>query len=255
MVKFNDQVLGLIPALAGSKGVPGMDVRPLGGVPLIGHSCRTAEASGVDRVLVSTDCHEIAYVGRRYGAEVPFVLPAKRTAGQITLVSVVRQSLDHLLELSGQLPSTTVLLQTSSPFRTAEDIDAALLLLAQRNADSVVSVCEVPVEFNARWQLDETHDGMVPSTGDPLASILSRRSQLPTNHIHNGAVHAFRTRVFLETGSLYGDLCVGHRMPTERSVRLASEDDWLAAERTIAMAKQSPTRPYPIHATDRRRAA
>src|SRR4051812_41980936 len=136
-------VLGLVPARGGSKGVPGKNIRPLAGRPLLEYTARVAQASGViDRLVLSTDSSDIGDVGRRAGLEVPFLRPAALAADDTPMLPVVRHALDALAE-RGWTPEILVILQPTSPLRRAEHIRDAVTMLREREADSVVSVVEV----------------------------------------------------------------------------------------------------------------
>ena len=136
-------VLALIPARAGSKGLPRKNLLEVGGLPLIAWSILAAKGSRfVDRVVVSTDGTEIADVARGLGADVPFMRPADLATDDASTQDVVLHCLDEL-EKEGSGYDLLVLLQPTSPLRKAEDVDSALELLAARGADAVVGVCRV----------------------------------------------------------------------------------------------------------------
>lgn len=109
--------LGIVPARAGSKGVPGKNIRPLAGRPLIEYTARAARESGVlDRVVLSTDSAEIADAGRRCGLEAPFMRPPELAADDTPMLPVVRHAIDTLAA-SGWVADVIVLLQPTSPLR------------------------------------------------------------------------------------------------------------------------------------------
>lgn len=227
------KVLGLIPARGGSKGIPGKNIKMLGDLPLIAHTCRAAFESCVDRVVVSTDCVRIAEVARRYDVEVPFIRPALLAADDTPTLEVIKHTLTHLADAGQELPELVVLLQPTSPFRIASDIDECVRKLQDSNADSIVTICETPQHFNAHWQFHVEEDGLRITTGEPLENIVSRRQLLPPTYIRNGAVYCFRVSAFLHSNSIYGARCLGHVMPQSRSINLDTLEDWQAAEQFI----------------------
>jgi len=118
-------VLGLIPARAGSKGLPGKNLRPLAGRPLIVRTAEVARASGViDRLVLSTDSAEIADLARGAGIEVPFLRPPDLAADDTPMFPVVRHAIDRVLA-GGSTPDVIVLLQPTSPLRIWIDCPVA----------------------------------------------------------------------------------------------------------------------------------
>ena len=137
-------VLGLVPARAGSKGVPDKNIRPLAGRPLLAYTAAAALESGVlDRVILSTDSDAIADAGRAAGLEVPFMRPAQLAADDTPMLSVIRHALETLAR-QGWTADMLVLLQPTSPLRRPEHIRAAVALLLESGADSAVTVVQVP---------------------------------------------------------------------------------------------------------------
>jgi CMP-N-acetylneuraminic acid synthetase len=144
MLWENKKVLIVIPARGGSKGVKGKNIRFLGGMPLIAHTIKLArELRGADfRTIVSTDDEAIAAVGRKYGAEVPFLRP-KRLAQDTSLVAdAVIHLLDSLKKSEKYLPDYVMLLQPTSPLREPEDVYRCMDNMAKSpEADAVLTVC------------------------------------------------------------------------------------------------------------------
>lgn len=132
--------LGIIPARAGSKGVPNKNIRPLAGKPLVAYTCDAANASPLDRVVISTDSHEIADVGRQRHIEVPFLRPAELASDTAKAIDVVQHTLEFFRAEEGWAPDMVLYLQPTSPFRTADQISEALDTLAASSVDSVVSL-------------------------------------------------------------------------------------------------------------------
>lgn len=146
-------ILGLIPARGGSKGIPRKNIKLLAGKPLIAWTIEAAlDSSCFARLIVSTDDAEIASVARQYGAEVPFLRPAELASDAASSMDVVLHGLDWLAQAAQSLPGLVMLLQPTSPLRTPEDIQAAITLQTEKNAEAVVSVCEAahPVQWLRR---------------------------------------------------------------------------------------------------------
>ena len=196
-------ILGVIPARGGSKGIRRKNLAPLGGRPLIAHTCDAARGSrGLTRVVVSTDDQEIAATAAALGVDVPFLRPAALAADETPMLDVLLDLLSTLEQRERYRPDVLVLLQPTSPFRRAEHIDAAVDLLVASGADSVVSVIQVPHQFTPTSLMRLEGDRLVPA-GESQAP--PRRQDKPVLYARNGpAVLAVRSEVILRQHALYG---------------------------------------------------
>jgi CMP-N-acetylneuraminic acid synthetase len=136
------RVLGIIPARGGSKSIPGKNIRPLGGKPLVSYMIKAALKSKIDRVIVSTDDEKIAAVAKEYDAEVPFMRPKELATDTASSLSVLLHALRHVEEKERWRPDAVAFLQPTAPFCTWKHINAALEMLSNSDVDSVVGVCE-----------------------------------------------------------------------------------------------------------------
>ena len=211
------EILGLIPARGGSKAIPHKNIAPLAGRPLLAYTCDAALASQrLTRVVLSTDDPAIAEVGQACGVEVPFMRPAELAQDDTPMLSVLQHALRWLQETEGYHPEMVVLLQPTSPLRRAEHIDGALDILLKTRADSVVSVVEVPHQFNPVSLMHLEEGRLVPFLEGPL---ILRRQDKPPAYARNGpAVLAVRREVLLNEDSLYGDDCLPFIMDDQSSV-------------------------------------
>lgn len=195
-------VVAIIPARAGSKGLPGKHLLPLAGRPLIAWTFEAARASrALSRVIVSTNDPAVAEAARAAGIDVPFDRPATLAADDTPMIDVLVHAVEEL-ERAGPRVDIVVLLQPTSPLRTAAHIDAAVHLLQQSDADAVVTVVPVPHRFNpvSVMRLDE--ERLRPYAGD--ASV-TRRQDKPVVYARNGpAVLAVRRDVICGQRTLYG---------------------------------------------------
>lgn len=226
------QVLGIVPARGGSKGLPGKNVRPLAGRPLLEYTARAARASGViDRLVLSTDSPEIGDVGRRAGLEVPFLRPAALAADDTPMLPVVLHSLDALAA-TGWTADILVLLQPTSPLRRAEHIRNAVNLLRETEADSVVTVIEVPRHLSPDYVM-KIEDGRLRPFLPEGARVMRRQDARPA-YSRDGTVYACWVRTIERFGSLYGDDCRPLLIDARDSLSIDSSADWEAAERMLA---------------------
>lgn len=144
---INDKkVIAIIPARGGSKGLPGKNIRPLCGKPLIAWSIEQALRSEcVDKVLVTTDSEEIANVAKRYGAEVPFIRPSELATDYTPSFEVISHALSYYRDFLGVTFDYSILLEPTSPLRERDDIDEMAKKLDDLNQsfDGIVTIGEV----------------------------------------------------------------------------------------------------------------
>ncbi|MEZ9449312.1 acylneuraminate cytidylyltransferase family protein [Vibrio splendidus] len=190
-----NKVLAIIPARGGSKRLPRKNVLPLAGKPLIGWSIDAAKNSKyIDQIFVSTDDKEIADVSSLFGIDVPELRPDHLASDTATTESV----LTYTLEKFGKDVDIIVLLQPTSPLRTAQHIDEALDLFIKKQAFSVVSV--TPCEHPPLWANTLPEDGTM---GDFIRPEALKRSQDCGDFFRfNGAIYIFDVQKFMEYGEI-----------------------------------------------------
>jgi CMP-N-acetylneuraminic acid synthetase len=222
-------VIALIPARGGSKGIPGKNLIPLAGRPLIAHTIACARAvPEIGRVIVSTDCADIAQCAADHGADVPFLRPPELAADDTPMLAV----LQHLLawcEQNGGAPAALVLLQPTSPLRRPESVTAALELFAARRADSVVSVTTVPHNCTPGSVLAMGADGRVAPAYPEMAQSL-RRQEKPVLYARNGPAILVLRPAVIAAGRLYTDQTYGFPMSRRESFDIDDPEDLAIAE-------------------------
>ena len=231
------KVLGIITARGGSKGIPGKNLKLLGGRPLLDYTIDAANDTPLDRLILSTDDKKIADLARSLGCEVPFMRPAELARDETPHLPVIQHAVQWMLEHQHYKPDIVLTLQPTSPLRSAADIAAALRMLELSGADSVVSVTEVSAHAHPMRMLrvDDTGHAVLFATGQPVRKRINRRQDLPKAWVMNGAIYACRTNVlFAAEPSLYGDRVVAYPMPADRSISIDDLEDWAAAERALA---------------------
>lgn len=219
------KILGLIPARSGSNSIPQKNLVDLGGVPLIGWTIRVALESKLDLVMVSTDDTEIADVSKRFGAEVPFLRPQNLALDLSLTIDTVLHALKNI---NGEF-NAVMLLQPTSPFRLASDINDALDLLV--DCSSVISV--VPVEGNHPARMKYIESGFLkdPTFAESTENI--PRQNLPPLFIRNGAIY-LSTLDALESRSFKGPKSRPLIMSRERSLNIDSPFDLKLARAMLA---------------------
>jgi len=215
----------MIPARGGSKGILRKNIKDLCGKPLIAWTIEAAnEANCIERVIVSTEDDEIASIAQKYGSEVPFMRPRELALDDTPGIKPVLHAISVLPE-----HDEVLLLQPTSPLRTAEDIDGIVNYAHSQNASCVVSVCETQKHPQRMYKLDESKR-MVPLINEPF---VSSRQDLPPVYIINGALYWARCGWLSETLSFLEAETYAYVMPVERSIDIDSNLDWKWVELLI----------------------
>lgn len=216
----------MIPARGGSKGVSRKNVRDVAGKPLIAWTIEAALRSCVrDSFFVSTDDEEIAQVSRSCGASVQ-MRPAELAGDRTPMIDVIRYVFLQNEAVQKKQFDHFLLLQPTAPMRLARDIDAALKLLRDEGADSVVSVYAVEDVHPARMYTIEQQQ-LKPLWPEPKGSL---RQDLPDVYHRNGAIYACTREFLMSEKRLWGGRMVPHVMPKERSANIDDEMDLRIAD-------------------------
>jgi CMP-N,N'-diacetyllegionaminic acid synthase len=229
--------LGLVPARGGSKAIPLKNIKPLGGRPLIEWVLAAMASSGVvDRIVVSTDDERIAAVARAAGAEAPFLRPAELASDDAPTAAAVVHALEWLDENEGLRPDCLLLVQPTEPFVRADQIRDTLELMLAREADSAITVVEVPRNqhpYHVRV-LDE-HGAL--EFADPDAHYAHPRRQDDPLRWAFGNLYWFRRASFLQTGRIETGRRVGLPVDAVSALDLNDEADWELAEALVAASR------------------
>ena len=229
------EVLALIPARGGSKGIPRKNIRLFAGHPLIAYSIAAGlQAETVTRVIVSTDDEEIAAIAREYGAEVPFLRPAHLALDDTPDYPVFLHALRWLEEREGYRPDIIVQLRPTSPIRPRDLVDRGVrLLLEHPEADSVRAVVPSGQNPFKMWRIED--DGYMR----PLLSVEgipepynAPRQRLPQTFWQTGHLDVMWRRTLLEKGSMTGQRILPLLVESRYTVDLDNPWDWERAEWT-----------------------
>ena len=222
------EVLAIVPARAGSKSVPLKNIAQVGNKPLIAYTIAAAlGAEGVDRVIVSTNSHRIARIATSFGAEVPFLRPRRFAKDDTPGFLPIFHAIQWLEEHEGYRPDYVMCLQPTSPLRTSEDIESAIHLAKEKNADSVVSV--TPAKHHPYWMKFVDSEGRA-SDFAPLVRPISRRQGLPLVYAVNGAIYLARRDVLIGRRTWYTECTYAYIMPEERSLDIDTPWDLNVAD-------------------------
>lgn len=247
MVTYTEEVLAIIPARGGSKGIPHKNIKPFAGAPLIAYSIVAAkESNKVTRVIVSTDDPEIASVAREWGAETPFLRPAEISQDDTTDFPVIKHVLDWLLEQEGRLPGVVVQLRPTSPVRPVGLVDEAVEILQKHpDADSVRGVVPSGQNPFKSWSVDPMTGEMkqlltVPGIAEPYNAP---RQILPKTFWQTGHIDAIRTRTVIEKGSLTGKVVMPIMVDPRFTVDIDVPADWQKYEKLMQDRSIEPVDP------------
>ena len=221
-----NSVLGVILARGGSKGLPRKNVRDLAGKPLIAWTIEAGhESEYLDQLILSSDDEEIMEVAKEYGCEVPFRRPVE-LAKDDTL------SMDALLHAMDQMPEHdyVVLLQPTSPLRTAEDIDATIERCHRMEAPVCVTVTETDEPPQWMYTLDD--EERLEPVLDPDESV-TRRQETPVTYVINGAVYVAGAEWLQEMREFLCEGTTAYEMPRQRSIDIDDEFDMIICKALI----------------------
>jgi CMP-N,N'-diacetyllegionaminic acid synthase len=221
------KILTVIPARGNSKGISRKNIKLLAGKPLIAWTIETALAlQAICRVIVSTDDVEIAQIARQWGADVPFLRPNILSSDSAKSVGVIIHALDWLMKKDNYLPDFVLLLQPTSPLRTAFDIKGAIKLQKGKNADAVVSVYEVSHPFSWVREIDRDRK-FLPK---PDVGSVSRRQDARKLYQLNGALYLIKTSVLKKELTFTPEKTYAYIMPNERSLDIDTPWDFYLAD-------------------------
>tara|TARA_B110000259_G_scaffold186087_1_gene236496 strand:+ start:6746 stop:7450 length:705 start_codon:yes stop_codon:yes gene_type:complete len=228
-------ILGVIPARGGSKGIKNKNLHNLNGKPLISFTIEAAKKSKlITDFIVSTDSLEIKKVSEEYGAEVPFIRPAHLSNDKALAVPTIQHAVLYAESLKNITYDYIVMLQPTAPLRTHEDIDNSLSKLIEENGDGIISV--VDVENYHPIKMKTIKDGMLL---DFVNSDLENppRQSLPPVYIVNGAIYATKRDVFINKNTFKGNHCIPFIMPQNRSSNIDEPQDFIVAEYFLKINK------------------
>ena len=225
------RTLAVIPARGGSKGIPDKNLALVCGQPLLAYTAGAVKASKrITRAIVTTDDQRIADCARSLGLEVPFMRPASLAGDDTPMLPVLQHALEAM-DANGFAADAVVLLQPTSPLRRAEHIDAAIDALERGGGDSVVSVVDVPHQFNPVSVMRLENGWLTPFLDAPT---VTRRQDKPRVFARNGpAVLAVRAAV-VRAGSLYGSKSWPLTMSAEDSLDIDTPWDLRLVESVLS---------------------
>ncbi|TDE11602.1 acylneuraminate cytidylyltransferase family protein [Dyadobacter psychrotolerans] len=226
------RILAIIPARAGSKGIPGKNLRLLAGKPLLCYTIESALASReVDTILLSTDSIHAIDIAKSYpGIEVPFVRPDELALDNTPTIEVVKHAINYYL-LNKCTFDYVCILQPTTPFRQEGLIDKTIRTIIKTKADSLTTVRRVPPKYNPHWTFKMDSGRIYVSTGDK--HIITRRQDLPEVWYRDGQVY-IATIEQIKKDALLGGKMVGFENENGPDINIDTIEDWELAEQILA---------------------
>jgi len=212
------KILAIVPARGGSKGIPQKNIYPLCNKPLISYTIKAIQKSKViTRAILSSDSEEILNIATDYGLEAPFVRPAELAQDDTPALPVIKHAVQWLEENDNYRADYIILLQPTSPLRTEKHIDEALAKLLNSDADSLVSVVEVPHNCTPNSIMKLEGEYLTPYL--PLDESIHLRQLKPVYYARNGAaIYAFTYNCLMEKHSLFGEKILPYLMEKDCSI-------------------------------------
>lgn len=223
-------IIAIIPARGGSKGLPGKNIKELCGKPLIAWSIESGLGSKyIDEVMVTTDSEEIAGVAREFGASVPFIRPAELASDTATSFDVIDHAISFYANNLHKKFDYIVLLEPTSPQRDEEDIDRAIeQLLSNSQASAIVGICKTESQ-NPAFLVRKTSDNIIVGYENQDMKIL-RRQDIGDVYFFEGSVYVSATDAYLSRKTFYHERTLGYEVPKWKSLEIDDLDDFVMVE-------------------------
>ncbi|MBV5341808.1 MAG: acylneuraminate cytidylyltransferase family protein [Deltaproteobacteria bacterium] len=221
--------IAFIFARGGSKGLPGKNIRPLGGKPLIAWSIEHAlEVKRIERVIVSTDSEDIAAVARDYGADVPFIRPAELARDDSPEWLAWRHALKYLIETEGKFPEVMLLLPATAPLRLPIDIENCLDKYSEGDVDMVITITDS--HRNPHFNMVKSNDDGTVGLVIPPRFPIFRRQDVPQVFDMTTVAYVARSEFVMTYDSIFKGRVKAVSVPNERAIDIDTLEDFLFAE-------------------------
>ena len=225
----NFSCLGIILARGGSKGLPGKNVKPLCGKPLINWSIdQGLQCSFVNDLIVSTDCQDIASVAIKAGAEVPFLRPKALALDTSSSIDAIIHAIDYLDDF-GRTYDYVLLLEPTSPLRQVKDLEESFNLITKQEFESLVSVSEATTHHpNFMFTINDNHCIVPYSNGQSCNGL--RRQDLQPCYFLDGSIYLSSIKSLKHNGGFYHSSTYAYVLSKWKSLEIDDLDDFLMVE-------------------------
>ena len=219
-------VVAIIPARSGSKGIKDKNLSSLGGYPLLAYSVVAAKlAKQINRVLISTDSERYAEMGRRYGAEAPFLRPTELSGDTSTDRGFMLHAMQWMQENEGQVPEYWVHLRPTTPLRNPAHLDSAIRTLINRPAATALRSAHVSPESPFKWFRRNESGFLTALTSDDtsLDKFNLPRQSYPQVYVPDGYIDIVKSTFVMNSGQFHGDKVLGYESPY--CIEIDSQDE------------------------------
>lgn len=224
------KIIAIVPARQGSKGLAKKNIIDFLGKPLLVWSIEAAcKSKYVDKLIVSTDSTDIAIVGEKNGAKIPFIRPSYLSEDNSTSVDVIYHAIEFMREKLGENFDFVALLEPTSPLRTSEDLDLAIEKLVENpNARSIVSVGEAEAQHNT-LQFNITESGFISVESASREFVHTRRQDLARSYFLDGSIYLSYTDTLFGFMSFVHEHTLALSLPKWKNIEIDDEDDYVMA--------------------------
>ena len=237
------RILGITLARGGSKSVPGKNIRPILGIPLIAYTIAEAlKSKFITRYIVSTDDEEIRQVAMRFGAEVPFLRPSEYSTDTASSVAAMQHAVAWVERKENIKYDYVIELMCTNPMKTVIDIDAVIQKLVATGADSVIAVHKLEDHHPVR--IKKIVDDRIVDFCLPEVPEMRRQDLKPDAYIRSGSIYGLRRDHLMIDGLRYGsENSRPYILPPERAINVDTEIDFLIAERLLSLVPRNYIKP------------
>lgn len=236
-------IIALITARGGSKGIPDKNIKNFCGKPLIAWTIiKVLKSKLVDRVIVSTDSEKIAKIARRYGAQTPFIQPKELAQPSSRLEEVLKYAMEWLKKNENYRVDAIVWLLPTNPLREARHIDEAIKLFLKKKTDSVIAASELPAAHNPYWVFEPSKKQpgtLVNAVGQNINDIPPRRQLLPKYYTKNDILFVIKPKnLYGKNPSLFGAKQELYKMSDFYDADINTPEEWVLMEHKFRRLKQ-----------------
>ena len=222
------KIVALIPARSGSKGVPGKNIKPLAGFPLIAYSIKAALKSKlIDRVIVSTDSEEYANIAREYGAEVPFLRPSELSGDKAADTDFFKHAIDWFTENEGEVPEYFAHLRPTTPLREPNVIDTALKSFIGSDFTALRSVHKMTESSYKSFEIEDGKLKCLCGGNFDIESANLARQAYPSTYDANGYIDVVRSEMVIQKNLIHSDRVQAYVTDVSYEIDELSDIDFL----------------------------
>ena len=230
------EILAIIPARGGSKGLPGKNIRPLLDHPLISYSILAAKKSpSITRIIVSTDDEEIASIAKAYGAEVPVLRPSQYAADLSTDFEVINHMIEWLKHNDNYQPDLVAFLRPTSPIRSIHHIEKSINKIIFSDCDSLRIVTDAPLTPYKMWTINNFDSNMIPLINDFNIDepFNQPRQKLPKKYWQIGYLDLIKLKTIIKKNSVSGNRILPFYVDIDYAIDIDTLEDFQMAEKSI----------------------